>query len=246
MSAVGAIHRGGLGGLAAAARGRAVVVIDVFRAATTACVAVARGAREVVPVGELDELAALAARWPDALVLGEREGRPVAGSRLGNSPSLLYGQALRGRRVLLATHSGSRGLLAARAGGAASVWLAGFANAAATVAALRQRAAGAGVLLVPMGWAGGVMATAEDDACADWLAAALARGEDDPQPDFAPLRRQLLEGPASERFRRGDPWAPQADVALCLALDSAPFALRLEGDRDLGRPVLRRRAGREE
>ena len=69
--------------------GGTVVVIDVLRASTTISHALAAGARAVIPAMEVDEARRIAAGLPagEALLGGEREGLPIAGFDLGNSPS---------------------------------------------------------------------------------------------------------------------------------------------------------------
>src|SRR5262249_9257456 len=70
--------------------GSTVVVIDLLRATSTICQALASGATEVVPFLEVDEALAAAAKAPDRekIVLGgERGGRRIAGFDLGNSPT---------------------------------------------------------------------------------------------------------------------------------------------------------------
>lgn len=56
---------------ARAARGVAVI-IDVFRAFTTACQAFHNGAERILPAGTIEEAFVLKARHPDAVTLGER------------------------------------------------------------------------------------------------------------------------------------------------------------------------------
>ena len=50
-----------------------VVVIDVWRSFTTAAFAFAAGARDIVPVGSVEEALALRGRFPGALLMGMGE-----------------------------------------------------------------------------------------------------------------------------------------------------------------------------
>src|SRR4029077_15308256 len=90
------------------ARGLAVV-IDVFRAFSTAAYAFDRGATEVVLVGPVEEAFALRRRWPDALIMGEVDGRRVDGFDFGNSTSVIARADLRGRRLVPRTRAAARG-----------------------------------------------------------------------------------------------------------------------------------------
>ena len=203
---------------ARAAQG-SVVVIDVFRAFTTACYAAAGGAR-VVPVADIEVARALAARPPGWLQAGERHGRDLPGFDFGNSPARIAQAALSGRTLVHTTHSGTQGLT--QADRADEVLTGSFANAGAVVRYLRMRAP-ARVSIVRMGFEACERAV-EDDLCAELLAARLA-GRD---YDVAGLAARLRSASAAAKFF--DPaatWAPEADFALCAAVDRFDFVLRL-------------------
>jgi len=122
----------------AAPAGRTTIVIDVLRASTTICQALASGAREVVPFPEIDgALAAVAAADRSEIVLGgERHGRRIDGFDLGNSPSEFTPQAVAGRRVFITTTNGTRALQHARL--ASRVLIGAFVNLSAVVESVRQ------------------------------------------------------------------------------------------------------------
>ena len=92
--------------------GRQVVVIDVLRATTTICHALAHGAQAVVPCLEIDEARQRAARFaPGQVVLGgERGGLPIDGFDLGNAPSEYTRDAVGDRTVVFTTTNGTRAL----------------------------------------------------------------------------------------------------------------------------------------
>jgi 2-phosphosulfolactate phosphatase len=58
----------------------------VIRATTSLTVALAHGATRIIPVGDVEEARAIAARTPGAILCGERGGRMVPGYDMGNSP----------------------------------------------------------------------------------------------------------------------------------------------------------------
>jgi 2-phosphosulfolactate phosphatase len=196
-----------------------VVVIDVFRAFSTACYAVAGGAR-VVPVADVDAARALGARHPDWLLAGERHGRDLPGFHFGNSPARICAAALAGRTLVHTTHAGTQGLTQADA--ADEVLTGSLVNAAAIVRYLARRRPAA-VSIVRMGHEARERAI-EDDLCAELLAARLT-GRD---YDTSGVVTRLRATPAAEKFF--DPaatWAPEADFGLCTALDRFDFVLRL-------------------
>lgn len=211
-------------GMEGAARARGVaVVIDVFRAFTTACHAAAAGARPLLPADSPESALALAKQLPHAVTAGERYGRPLPGFDFGNSPALVEASKFRlaGRPFIQATHAGTRGLLATA--GAEETLAASLVNAAATARYLRAIRAEV-VTLVPMGWTGEEPAE-EDDLCAEYIAARL-RGANPSTTGFAAKLRQATA--AAKFFDPDQPWAPEEDFHLCLRVDRFPFALRLD------------------
>jgi 2-phosphosulfolactate phosphatase len=91
--------------------GWAVVAVDVFRATTTACTALATG-RRCFPVASLAEAFARG-RDLGAVLAGERGGRHIAGFDLGNSPADLALRDDTHRPLVLFTSSGTALLHAA-------------------------------------------------------------------------------------------------------------------------------------
>ena len=63
-----------------------VIIIDVFRAFTTAAIAFANGASQIVLVAEIEEAFALQRRGVGELLMGEVDGQRPAGFDFGNSP----------------------------------------------------------------------------------------------------------------------------------------------------------------
>src|SRR4029077_20313491 len=107
-----------------------------------------RGATEVVLVGPVADAFALRERWPDALVMGEIDGRRVEGFDFGNSTSAIARADLRGRRLIQRTSAGTQGVLAAD--GADEIVLGSFVCASAIVRHVRASAPDL-VSLVAMG-----------------------------------------------------------------------------------------------
>jgi 2-phosphosulfolactate phosphatase len=201
-----------------AATGLAIVV-DVFRAFSLACYAVAGGAR-VIPVGAIEDALALRERHRDWLLAGERHARQLPGFDFGNSPTQIAAADLRGRTLVHTTHAGTQGLTNAL--GADEVLTGSLVNAGALVrhALARDPAV---VSIVRMGHEARERC-AEDDLCAELLVARLAG-----RPyDVATVRDRLRVAPAAAKFF--DPaatWAPEQDFELCTAVDRFDFVLRL-------------------
>ncbi len=210
---------------ARAARG-AVVIIDVFRAATVQCNAFARGVTRIIPVAAEETARQLKAEHPEWLLAGERHARKLPGFDVGNSPSEVARLDLAGRTMIQTTHAGTQGLMAASE--ATLVLSAALVNASATVRRLTDAAPGR-VTLVRMGQEARERSL-EDDLCAEWLAAQL-RGH---AYDTAGIAARLAEAPSARKFF--DPaadYAPRADFDCCVDLDRFDFALQLEGRQSL-------------
>jgi len=119
--------------------GGTAVVIDVLRATTTIAYALDAGAKQIIPCLEIADALALAEQFsPDEVLLGgEREGSPIEGFDLGNSPDEYTPERVEGKTVVFTTTNGTRAINHARA--ADEVVLAAFVNAGAIVRRLVDR-----------------------------------------------------------------------------------------------------------
>lgn len=98
-------------------RDHQVVVIDVLRATTVLGQALAAGAARIVPAAGIEEALALKAQIDPAaaLLCGERDGRPIPGFDLGNSPLEYNPDVVAGRTLILASTNGSVALVRSQA-----------------------------------------------------------------------------------------------------------------------------------
>ncbi|QDU88127.1 putative 2-phosphosulfolactate phosphatase [Pirellulimonas nuda] len=152
--------------------GATVVMIDLLRASSTICQALANGASEVLPFVEVDEvLRAADGRDRSAVLLGgERDAQPPEGFDLGNSPLDYTPDRVFGRQVLFTTTNGARALWHARL--ASRVLVGCIRNLSAVVDSV---AADQDVHLLCAGTAGHV--TREDLLAAGAIAAELQKHE---------------------------------------------------------------------
>lgn len=118
--------------------GRVAVVIDVLRATTTICTALANGADTVVPVLTPEEARQVAGDNPDRAFLlgGERKSVLIPGFHHGNSPLEYTESRVKGRPILFTTTNGTRAIR--RAAGADKVFIASFLNAPAVARELTR------------------------------------------------------------------------------------------------------------
>ncbi len=202
------------------ARGLAVI-IDVFRAFTTAAHVMANGAERIAPVLTVEESFRLKALHPEWLQIGEEGGIMVEGFDYGNSPYDASLADFTGRTVIQRTGAGTNGVVNAR--GAEERVLGSFVMAEAIVRYIKREDPDV-VSLVAMGNVG-VEPNEEDESCAEYIEGRL-RGE---KPDFNEMRRRIRAAPSGAKFF--DPARPQfreEDFHLALELDRFGFVLRVE------------------
>ncbi len=204
------------------ARGLAVI-IDVFRAFTTAAHVMANGAERIAPVLTVEESFRLKDLHPDWLQIGEEGGIMVEGFDYGNSPYDASLADFTGRTVIQRTGAGTNGVVNAR--GAEERILGSFVMAEAIVRHIKRKDPDV-VSLVAMGNVG-VEPNEEDESCAEYIEGRL-RGE---KPDFNEMRRRIRAAPSGAKFF--DPARPQfreEDFHLALELDRFGFVLRVEAE----------------
>jgi 2-phosphosulfolactate phosphatase len=111
------------------------IVIDVLRATSTICQAIAVGYESVTCVGEVDDGHALAAEG--VALAGERHNVRIEGFDFGNSPREFAGGEHPASKLVLTTTNGTRLLLAA-AGRCETVIVASLLNLNAVIEATRD------------------------------------------------------------------------------------------------------------
>ena len=197
------------------------VVIDVFRAFSTACYVFAAGARKIIPVLHVEEALRLKDLLGDVVLLGERNERKVPGFDFGNSPTHIVSQDFTDRTIVMTTSSGTQGI--ANAILADEIITGGFVNAEATIKYIRKKNPEV-VSLVCMGYEGRY-ATQEDTFFAEYVRDRLLNLT----TDFAKMKERLRTGDGARLL---DPanheWSPASDFELCLDLDRFDFVLKIE------------------
>jgi len=201
------------------ARGLAVV-IDVFRAFTTAAYVMANGAERIIPVGTVDEAFQMKRADPGVILMGERDGNQVKGFDYGNSPHEIRDVDFTGRTVVQTTSAGTRGLMLA---GNADVILPGsFVMADAIVEYIRAQGPEV-VSLVAMGW-GGMEKAPEDELLAEYIEMKL-RGE---EPDFEAMKEEIRAHPEGAKFfDEEQPAFVEGDFHAAMDINRFSFCLRL-------------------
>jgi hypothetical protein len=114
-----------------------VTVIDVFRAFTTAAVALANGASKIVMVRSVEEALALREAGLGQMCMGEVRGRAPPGFDYGNSPFEISSVDLHGKTIIQRTSAGTQGIVEA-ATRADRLYAASLVTAEATVRAFSR------------------------------------------------------------------------------------------------------------
>jgi 2-phosphosulfolactate phosphatase len=119
--------------------GSTAVVIDLLRATTTICHALAAGAKEVYAFQETDDARQLAERLgrEHCLLGGERGGIKIDGFDLGNSPAEYTRERIAGKTLVFTTTNGTRAIASCLA--ADRAFLASLVNLSAVSAAIAEQ-----------------------------------------------------------------------------------------------------------
>ena len=197
------------------------VIIDVFRAFSTACYAFGNGIERIYPVGDLDKAYEMKQLNPDFILVGERNEQKPEGFDFGNSPSQLLGSNLNGKTMVHTTSSGTQGI--ANALGADEIITGSFVNAGAIVEYIRRKNP-AKVSLVCMGY------SCQYPTDEDTLLAVYIKNElEGVASSFQDMVEKIRVGDGARFFApEKQEWAPVADFDLCLSLDRFNFILKVE------------------
>ena len=194
------------------------IVIDVFRAFTTAAIAFDRGATQITLVAEAEDALELHRSGVGDLLMGEVDGKRPDGFDFGNSPYEISQADVAGKSLVQSTRAGTVGVAAAE--NADTIYLGSFVVAQATVDAIRLRSPEV-VSIIAMGDQGRVRSD-EDEQCGIYLRN-LMEGR---KPEFDAVKSLILTGGATQKFfDSGQPQFHPQDVELAMELDRYPFAM---------------------
>ncbi|MCH7787079.1 MAG: 2-phosphosulfolactate phosphatase [Chloroflexi bacterium] len=202
------------------------IIIDVYRAFTTAAIAFSRGVEKIVLVAEVEEALELRNRGLGDLCMGEVAGIRPEGFDFGNSPFELSQAEVSGKTLIQSTRAGTVGVSAAQKAG--QIYGGSLVIAEATVKAILRDSPDL-VSIVAMGSEGKIR-TDEDEQCALYLRN-LLQGR---KPDHDAVRSLILAGEESQKY--GDPARPHfhaKDKELALQIDTIPFAIKVSRENGL-------------
>jgi 2-phosphosulfolactate phosphatase len=116
---------------------RVVAVVDVLRASTSIAIALANGARAVIPLASSEDVISRAKSLErsEVRLAGERKSQQIPGFDVGNSPRDFTREAVEGKTILMTTTNGTNAILAVQ--GARDVVIASYVNFSAVLSMLR-------------------------------------------------------------------------------------------------------------
>ena len=203
-----------------------VIIIDVFRAFTTAAIAFDRGASRITLVAEIEEALELQQKGIGDVLMGEVDGERPEGFDYGNSPYEVSQVNFTGKSVVQSTRAGTVGVAAA--GNADTIYLGSFAVADATVKAILRDQPSV-VSIIGMGNQGRSRAD-EDEHCALYLRN-LLEGRN-PDPDA--VRTLVMAGGDTQKFfDESKPQYHPKDVELALQISKYHFAMKVTKENGL-------------
>jgi 2-phosphosulfolactate phosphatase len=208
------------------------VIIDVFRAFSTACYAYESGATRIIATSEVSKAFDLKKAYHHSVLAGERDEKKIPGFDLGNSPTEIMRTDLSNMTFIQTTTAGTNGLINAVS---AEILLTGsLVNAGAIIRFIRELDPPL-VSLVAMGYKATVTAE-EDIICADIIKSGLT-GE---SKDFKTLIENLRFSAGNRFFNPANlEFSPPSDFFLCTMVNRFDFVLKAErrddGNIDLAR-----------
>lgn len=197
------------------------VVIDVFRAFSMEAYCFAKGAKKVIPVGDIDLAYKLKEENPSIILAGERHGKIMPGFDTGNSPSELMSVDVEDKIVVHTTSAGTQGI--ANAKNADEILGGSLVNAKAVAEYIKNSGASE-VSLVCMGLEA-LSETEEDTLCAEYIKSLLEGTSIDMEKEIESLK--TTSGAKFFDKTQNDVF-PEADFAMCTDLNKFNFVMRLK------------------
>jgi 2-phosphosulfolactate phosphatase len=198
------------------------VIIDVFRAYTTAAYLFANQAEKIFIVSKVETARKLKKELNNPVLIGERKGIKIEDFDFNNSPYFISQHNFMGKEIILSTSAGTKGIIAAE--NAAEVITGSFVNISAAAEYIKSKKPEI-VSLVAMG-NNGVTEADEDNLYVDQLANLLKGKKTLAQAEI----KARLRSPAGDRFFADETQSemPKQDFEYCLKLNKFNFVIRAE------------------
>jgi 2-phosphosulfolactate phosphatase len=196
------------------------VIIDVFRAYTTAAYLFANQAEKVFIVSRVETARKLQQKLDAPILIGERKGIKIEGFDFNNSPFFISQSDFAGKKIILSTSAGTRGITAAK--NADQIITGSFVNIEAAAKYIKARNPEL-VSLVAMG-NNGIAEADEDNLYAQELEKLLNGKMTLSKAEI----KSRLRSPAGDRFfdKSTQSEMPQEDFEYCLKINKFDFVIK--------------------
>jgi 2-phosphosulfolactate phosphatase len=196
------------------------VIVDVFRAYTTAAYLFDRQADKIFIVSKVETAKKLKKVLDDPILIGERKGIKIADFDYNNSPYFISQQDFSGKEIVLSTSAGTKGII--KAAGADEIITGSFVNIAAAARYIKNKNADI-ISIVAMG-NNGITEADEDDLYAQELNKLLEDKEILSQNEI----KNRLRTPAGDRFfvESTQTQMPKEDFEYCLKINKFNFVIK--------------------
>lgn len=198
------------------------VIIDVFRAYTTAAYLFANQADEIFIVSKVETAKKLKEELNNPILVGERKGIKLDGFDFNNSPYFISQKNFKGKDIILSTSAGTKGIIAAAS--ADEIITGSFVNISAAAEYIKKKNP-AQLSLVAMG-NNGITKAAEDELYARELKKILLDGSLAKEKEI----KKKLRSPAGDRFflESTQKEMPKEDFYYSLKLNKFNFVIKAE------------------
>jgi 2-phosphosulfolactate phosphatase len=195
------------------------VIIDVFRAFSTACYVMENGADRIITTAGIETAYHLKNTDASKILMGERHERMLPGFDYGNSPAAIKEVDFTGKTVILTTSAGTQGII--NASNADEIITGSFVNAAAIIKYIRDKAPQF-LSLVCMGY-GASRSIEEDNFFAEYIINELTG-----QVNNFEYMVSVIRKTSGRRFFLPEniDHSPPEDFDLCLSLNRFNFILK--------------------
>jgi len=196
------------------------VIVDVFRAYTTAAYLFDRQADKIFIVSKIETAKKLKKVLDDPILIGERKGIKIADFDYNNSPYFISQHDFSGKEIVLSTSAGTKGII--KATGADEIITGSFVNIAAAARYIKNKNVDI-ISIVAMG-NNGITEADEDNLYTQELNKLLKDKEVLSQNEI----KNRLRTPAGDRFfvESTQSQMPKEDFEYCLKINRFNFVIK--------------------
>jgi len=196
------------------------VIVDVFRAYTTAAYLFDMKADKIFIVSKIETAKKLKKELDSPILIGERKGIKLADFDYNNSPYFISQHNFSGKEIVLSTSAGTKGII--EAVGADEIVTGSFVNIAAAAKYIKNKKSDI-ISIVAMG-NNGITEAAEDNLYVQELNKLLKGKEILSQNEI----KNRLRTPAGDRFfvEATQTEMPKEDFEYCLKINKFDFVIK--------------------